>query len=171
MMRTSLISLIALTLSSLGLSACGFSPVHAPSSFAQKAAFQDIAIEAVESGRPSDDQSAFFLTQRLRDRLGANGSKHILRITPRLSQRRLGVSGEDVASRYDFVLTTRYELLDSKSGDILDKGTIRSVSSFGSPTDAYGQQASETNATQTIAKDAADRLMLKLARYYTKPSP
>jgi len=147
MMRTSLISLIALTLSSLGLSACGFSPVHAPSSFAQKAAFQDIAIEAVESGRPSDDQSAFFLTQRLRDRLGANGSKHILRITPRLSQRRLGVSGEDVASRYDFVLTTRYELLDSKSG------------------------ASETNATQTIAKDAADRLMLKLARYYTKPSP
>jgi len=155
----------------LMLSACGFSPVHAPANGSAKPRFQDIHIETIESGRPANDQSAFFIKQRLRDRIGANGSKHILRITPRLSQRRLGVSGADVASRFDFILTARYELLDAKSGDVLDKGSVRSVSSFGSPTDAFGQQASETNATQTIAQDAADRLIVKLASFYANSVP
>lgn len=151
----------------LVLTACGFAPLHAPVG-GQSAAFQNIRVETLATDRPDDTQSGFFIKQRLRDRIGMDGSAHILQIEPKLTQRLLGISGEDVASRYDYELSTRYTLLDAKTGDVMTKGIVRSTSTFGAPIDPYGLKASEDNAVRTIAADSADRILVKLAAYFAK---
>jgi len=162
-----MIKLVSITVMALCLTACGFTPVHAPLG-GQKAVFQDIKIETLATKSLDDQESGFFLEQRLKDRIGVNGSKYVLRIDPKLSERQLGISSSDIASRYDFILNTRYQLLDSKTGDTLTKGTVRSQSTFAAPDDPYGQEASESNATRTIAADNADRVLAKLAAYFAR---
>ena len=98
--------------------------------------------------------------------MGAGQGSHILRITPELNRAQLGFSGDDIASRNDLSLTANYELVDAASGDILDAGSVRSTSSFGTPVDAFGRQAAQDNATRTIAQETADRLLARLARFY-----
>lgn len=158
-----------LTLASAALlSACGFTPVHAPTLGANSSAFKSIAVETVVNGDEIDKEAAYYLTQRLRDRLGGEGTKHILKVTPKLRRAALGISGDDIATRYDVTISARYSLIDSASGDILDSGSVSSVSSFGAPSDPYGRIAAEKNATQTVAAENADRILLKLASYYSK---
>ena len=159
-----LVSIIAL---SLTLTACGFTPVHAPLG-GQKAVFQDISVQTLATNKPQDKESGFFLEQRLKDRIGVTGSKYTLRLDPKLSERQLGISSSDIASRYDFVLTTKYQLLDTKTGDTLTKGSVRSISTFAAPDDPYGQESSEANATRLIAADNADRILAKLAAHFAR---
>jgi len=148
------------------LTACGFTPMHGTGLAGSSAKFEDISIQ-INDGRDAGDKEAGFLVmQRLRDRIGENTGKHILELTPKLRRQRLGISADDVASRYDSILEIRYKLLDAKSGKILDKGNVKGTSTFGAPVDPYGIVAADNNAKQQIAKEVADRLLVKLSGYY-----
>lgn len=148
------------------LTACGFTPMHSPSLGANAAKFEDISIQ-VNDGRDAGDKEAGFLVmQRLRDRIGENTGKHILELTPKLRRQRLGISADDVASRYDSILEVNYKLMDAKTGRILNKGKVKGTSTFGAPVDPYGIVAADNNAKQQTAKEVADRLLVKLAGYY-----
>ena len=150
------------------LTACGFTPMHGTSLGANAAKFEDVSIQ-INDGRDAGDKEAGFLVmQRLRDRIGENTGKHILELTPKLRRQRLGISADDVASRYDSILEINYKLLDTKSGKILDRGTVKGTSTFGAPTDPYGIVAADSNAKQQTAKEVADRLLVKLAGYYAE---
>ena len=118
-----------------------------------------------------DNQAGFFLSQRLRDRIGENSGKHILHLEPRLSRAGFGLSANDVAARYDSNLTMSYKLIDAKTGETLTNGSIKAVSTFGAPLDPYGLVSANKNAVQQTAKEAADRLLVKLAGYYANPKP
>ncbi len=158
------ILLTALTASLL--SACGFTPMHGGSLGANSAKFEDISIQ-VNDGRDAGDKEAGFLVmQRLRDRIGENTGKHILELTPKLRRQRLGISADDVASRYDSILEVNYKLIDAKTGKILNRGKVKGTSTFGAPVDPYGIVAADNNAKQQTAKEVADRLLVKLAGYY-----
>jgi len=150
------------------LSACGFTPVHAPALGTNSSAFKSIAVETIVKGDEIDKEAAYYLGQRLRDRLGGEGSRHVLKVTPTLRRARLGISGDDIATRYDVSISSRYVLEDITTGDVLDSGSVSAVSSFGAPRDAYGRIAAEKNATQTVAAESADRILLRLASYYAK---
>lgn len=164
MMKKILISAIALPL----LTACGFTPMHGTNLGANAAKFEDVSIR-INDGRDAGDKEAGFLVmQRLRDRIGENTGNHILELTPKLRRQRLGISADDVASRYDSILEVSYKLLDAKSGKILDRGRVKGVSTFGAPTDPYGIVAANNNAKQQTAKEVADRLLVKLAGYYAE---
>jgi len=148
------------------LTACGFTPMHGTGLGANAAKFEDISIQ-INDGRDAGDKEAGFLVmQRLRDRIGENTGKHILELTPKLRRQRLGISADDVASRYDSVLEVDYKLMDAKTGRILNKGKVKGISTFGAPIDPYGIVAADNNAKQQTAKEVADRLLVKLAGYY-----
>ena len=150
------------------LSACGFTPMHSPGLGANAAKFEDVSIQ-INDGRDAGDKEAGFLVmQRLRDRIGENTGKHILELTPKLRRQRLGISADDVASRYDSILEVNYKLLDAKSGKILERGKVKGTSTFGAPIDPYGIVAADNNAKQQTAKEVADRLLVKLAGYYAE---
>lgn len=162
MMKKIIIAVLAVPL----LTACGFTPMHGGGLGSNAAKFEDISIQ-INDGRDAGDKEAGFLVmQRLRDRIGENTGKHILELTPRLRRQRLGISADDVASRYDSILEVNYKLMDAKSGRILNKGKVKGTSTFGAPVDPYGIVAADNNAKQQTAKEVADRLLVKLAGYY-----
>jgi len=155
-------------LASAALCACGFTPANAPRTADGSLAFKSIRVDNVKSGSIIDDESGFYMAQSLRKRLGTTGSTHILEVTSKVGRAGLGVSGRDIASRYDLTMSTRYVLRDAKSGDVLDKGTVRSTSTFGSSVDPYARDATENNSMRLVAAENADRLLYKLAGYYAK---
>ena len=164
MMKKIILSLLALPL----LTACGFTPMHGTSLGANAAKFEDISIQINDGDDTGDKEVGFLVLQRLRDRIGENTGKHILDLTPQLSRQGFGLSADDVASRYDSVLRVSYTLIEADSGKILVKGNVKGTTTFGAPIDPYGIVAADNNAKQQIAKEIADRLLVKLAAYYAE---
>ena len=169
MMKKIFLSALALPLLTAPLlTGCGFTPLHGASAGANAAKFEDITIQVTDGKDAGDKEAGFLVMQRLRDRVGENTGKHILELTPSLRRRRLGISADDVASRYDSILSMKYKLIDAKSSKILDRGSVEGASTFGAPVDPYGLVAADNNAQQQIAKEVADRLLVKLAGYYSE---
>ncbi len=166
-----MIKKLTLTAALFTLSACGFTPMHAPNMGGDSAAFKNIKVELVEHKDIAQQESGFYLQQSLMDRIGSDGTRHTLRITPKISRRGYGVTSNDVASRYDMVMTVKYELNDSVTGKNLDKGNIQSTTTFGSSRDPYARTSAEKNATEQVARDAADQIIIRLAAYYNKTAP
>ena len=164
MMKKIIIAAIALPL----LTACGFTPMHGTGLGANAAKFEDVSIKITDGKDAGDKEAGFLVMQRLRDRIGENTGKHVLELTPKLRRQRLGISADDVASRYDSILEINYKLLDAKSGKILDRGKVKGASTFGAPVDPYGIVAADNNAKQQTAKEVADRLLVKLAGFYAE---
>ena len=156
-----------ITVTALFLSACGFTPMHAPQLAGGDLAFKNIRIDMVEPDDIAHDRGAFYLQQALYDRLGTSGNKHILSISPKFTRAGLGISSQDVATRYDIKVSMPYTLKDAKSGDVLDSGNITALTTFAAPIDPYGREASEQTATENIARNAADKLLVRLAAYYS----
>ena len=162
MIKKTFISLLALPL----ITACGFTPLHSAPNTASNVSFEDVSIKITDGADLGDKEAGFFVMQRLRDRIGENTGKHILTLDPRLSRVGFGVNSIDVASRFDSIISVNYTLKDAKSGKTLMNGSVRAVSTFGAPRDPYGLIAAEKSAVQQITKEAADRLLIKLAGFY-----
>ena len=107
--------------------------------------------------------------QRLRDRIGENTGKHVLTLDPTHFRSGFGVNSIDVSSRFDSTVRVNYTLAEAKTGSVLTKGSVTAVSTFGAPVDPYGLVAAEKSALQQTTKEAADRLLVKLASYYANP--
>jgi len=165
MIKKTFISLLAFPL----LTACGFTPMHAPFTGANGLSFEDVSIQITDGADQGDKEAGFFVMQRLRDRIGENTGQHILTLNPTYTRTGFGVNVNDVTSRYDSAIALDYTLTDAKSGDVLTTGQVRSVSTFGAPTDPYALIAADKNALQQTTKEVADRLLIKLASYYANP--
>ena len=165
-MIKTLLSAISLLL----LTGCaGFTPLHAATSGANSAAFKNISVKVADGADQGDQEAGFFVMQRLRDRIGENNGGHVLTLNPTLRRSGFGINSIDVASRYDSTVAVRYTLTDGKSGKVLTSGSVTAVSTFGAPLDPYGLIAADKNATQQTTKEAADRILVKLASYYANP--
>ena len=153
----------------LPLSGCGFTPMHAPSGFAgaQGTTLSQVTIDVTDGGDENDKEAGFYLLQRLQDRTGVNNGIYTLKVVPRWTRGRLGISADDVASRYDGTVRATYELIETKTGEVLDKGRISATSTFGASTDPYGVIASNDAAMRNTAEEVADRLIIELATYFS----
>lgn len=148
------------------LSACGFKPLHTTSGTGSNLSDLKIVMASVQDVQ--DREVGYYIQQRLRDRIGDNNAAgQIVTITPSVSRRSIGVTSNDVASRYDINLGASYILTDAKSGKVLENGSVNATSTFGAPNDPYGLIAADTSGTQQGAKELADRLILQLATYYS----
>lgn len=157
-----------LSLGALGLSACGFTPMHSPQALSVDGTspLSMISID-MQNGRDTNDREiGFYVLQRLRDRVGTQDGKYVLTVTPAWRRGRLGISANDVASRYDGTASATYQLTDKKTGNVLNRGRVTAVSTFAASTDPYGVIAANDSAMQTTASEAADRLIIKLAEYF-----
>lgn len=146
------------------LPGCGFTPMHGTSSASAKLA--DIQVDMKKGSDVVDNQAGFFVTQRLRDRIGnaSTASPYRVEITPTYRRSRFGLTDADIASRYDITVLARWVLVDTKTGKTLDKGTTRSTSTFGAPEGPYGVITADNVGVEQAAKETADKLILDLAR-------
>ena len=147
------------------LAACGFKPMHAPTAFGGTG----VSMKNVTVQMQANEKIDFLLAQALRDRMGDNhGMPYILRITPESRRKSLGIGADDVATRYDLVMETEFELVDAKTGDIVYRSDVRAISTYGAPRDPYGSAAAQANAEEQIAAETADRIIAKLAGYQAR---
>ncbi len=169
MRKFAVLTAVFLGVGALGLSACGFTPMHAPQTLSVNGdqPLEMISIEMGPGKDVNDKEAGFFVLQRLRDRMGTKGTKYTLTISPSWRRGRLGISANDVASRYDGTVVATYSLKDNKTGNILDTGRVVAISTFAASSDAYGVIASNDTAIQSTAAEAADRLIVKLAGYFS----
>lgn len=159
------VRVLALMLAATFTASCGFTPMHAPSGAA--GAFGNMAVELGPDIRVDDKEAAFWVQQRLAERLGSDSSAaQILEITPTTRRGGIGVSGQDIATRYDLNLSLKYKLTDAKTGEVLDRGTVKSVSTYTATDDPYALIAAEKATTKQLASDTADRLLTRVAGYF-----
>lgn len=150
----------------LFLAGCGFTPMHSATGASSPLANVDIQLQ--KGSNVVSNQAGFFMTQRLNDRIGTQSADapYILELTPRYSRNRLGLTDGDVASRYDVSVSAKWTLLDSKTGKTLEFGTSSSTSTFGAPEGPYGVITADNVGVEQSAKEAADKLVIELARYF-----
>lgn len=153
-------------LSSGLLSGCGFTPMHGATGATAPLANVDIQLE--KGTNVVSNQAGFFVTQRLNDRIGTQSADapYVLKITPTYRRRRLGLSESDVATRYDVTVSAGWVLLDSKTGDRLDRGSTSSITTFNAPSGPYGVITADNVGVEQAAKETADKLIIQLARYF-----
>ena len=163
--------LLWISIFTLMLSACGFTPMHAPAGLSDTA-FTQVRTELAAGIEVQDKEAAFWVQQALKTRLGTGETaNHILRIKPAASRAGIGISGTDVATRYDLGLSIGYELIDIKTGALLDRGTVRAISTIAASTDPYALTSAEKATLRNLAANGADRLLVKMAGYYAKSKP
>ena len=159
-MKTLHTGLIIVT--TLILAACGFKPMHAPTAFGGTG----VHLSNIQVEMQANNKIDFLLAQALRNRMGDNANtKYILKITPETKRNRLGIGADDVASRYDLVMKTAFELVEAKTGDVVYRSNVRAISTFGAPRDPYGTSAAQSNAEQQVSSEVADRIIARLAGY------
>ena len=162
MIRTVFISL-GLSAAAL-LSGCGFTPMHATSPASSN--LMDVQVEVKKGADVIDNQAGFFLTQRLRDRIGSapDSAPYRVEITPRYRRSRFGLTDADIASRYDITVTSDWVLVDTANGKTVDKGRTSTTETFGAPDGPYGVITADNVGVEQAAKETADKLILDLAR-------
>ena len=158
---------LCFSLAPLTLAACGFTPLHSQAAAAPLPAV-NLDFTQTQAKGATGDKVEFLLRQSLKDRMAGNSgtSPYSLSLDSKLARRSLGIRVDDVASRFDLTLTVEYRLIETKTGDVLDTGTVRAVSTFGAPTDPYGRTTAQFDAEERVSTEASDLLILKLARYF-----
>jgi len=144
--------------------------MHSAAKTADKPAFKNVKVEIVDPERVSSKEAGYHLQQHLFDRIGQNSGPHILRLDATPGRRPYGLNAQDIATRFDMRLRVDYQLIDSASGENLMSGRLSAVTTFGSSRDPYARISAEQNATEQVARDAADRLLVRLASYYNDPA-
>ncbi|WP_017932341.1 LPS assembly lipoprotein LptE [Robiginitomaculum antarcticum] len=162
---------IILIAAALIVSACGFTPLHAPSPLGVMPT-QNMYLDFVETDArgATGDKIEFLLRQSLIDSMGtpSGSSPYTLSLTSKIQRSSIGVRQDDVAGRFDLRLTVNYRLLETKTGDVLDTGSVSAISTFGAPGDPYGSIAAQNNAEKRVAREAADRLLFDVATYFKR---
>jgi len=149
------------------LSSCGFTPLHGTTGGAA-APLANVDVQLLDGVSVVDNQAGFFVNQRLNDRIGVQSdtAPYALEITPLYRRRRFGLTDSDIASRYDITVTARWELIDSKTGKTVDKGSTTSTTTFGAPDGPYGVITADNVGVEQAAGETADKLILELAKYF-----
>ena len=144
------------------LSACGLHPMYAGG--ANGAVAQGLAgveVSAIE-GKPG-----WLVRNALIDRLGANQHSGATRyrLDVRLDDKLegLGLLSDDTVARERRTLRARYQLVDLSTGKIVLDGTAGSDAGIDVVSSEYATIAAEQTALENLAKEVADRIVVRLA--------
>ncbi len=159
-MRTLLLALTAVT-----LSACGFTPLYGVQGVAPALAAIDVVAPQGRSG--------FLLRERLDDAFGRNGEiAPAYRLTMTLDEQRFprGVRVDNVANRYELVLTVNYTLT-AIGGAPVRTGRVQASVTYDSADQPYASVAAGQDGQERAAAEAARQIQLELASWMARRGP
>ncbi|MBO6795773.1 LPS assembly lipoprotein LptE [Maricaulis sp.] len=142
----------------LGLSACGFTPMYGAGSAAR--GLEDVRIETGE------ERIDFLLQEALLDTMGARAATGplTLRTQSTTNVLGLGIGAEAIAVRYAVQLRVSYEVVNSGSGNVVFAGQVSTEASYNASNEAYATQAARLDAEERAAGEVAERITMQLAR-------
>ncbi|HEX7885636.1 MAG TPA: LPS assembly lipoprotein LptE [Phenylobacterium sp.] len=143
----------------LALGGCaGFQPLYA-----QPAVVRNLASIQVEA--PSG-RTGYLIRQHLDDAFAKDhGAPPAYTMQLSLGEARYprGVRIDNVATRYEYVLTANYALRDVRSHGIAKQGQVRVELTYDSADQPYASIAAQQDAQDRAAEEAARRIELELA--------
>lgn len=154
---------IALTFAALavatGLSGCaGFQPLYGEPQVVRSLAAIDVQAPAGRTG--------YLIRQHLDDAFGRNpGAPPAYTMELSLGEARYprGVRIDNVATRYEYVLTAAYVLKTIPDGAVARRGQVRVELTYDSADQPYASIAAQQDAQDRAADEAARRIQLELA--------
>jgi LPS-assembly lipoprotein len=111
-------------------------------------------------------RGGWLVRNALQDRFGAAGnSSPAYRLDVRLDDEleALGVLNDDTISRERRILRARYQLVDLATGEILLDATAGSDAGIDVVSSEYATIAAEQTALENLARDLADRMVVRVA--------
>lgn len=140
------------------LAACGFTPLYAEPGVSPTLSRISVSVP--------DTRTGFELRQALEDELAWDRSQAALwRLQTDLDQRRtpLGRRVDDTVSRYELVLTVRYQLTPVSGGEAITDAVTATVT-YAAADQAYAAIAAQRDGEQRAVAEAARLIRLDLSR-------
>lgn len=147
------------------LSACGFQPLYGGVvGDIRRLELSQISVTPMQSRIGSNLRNA------LLDRLTPEGEPPYpqYRLDLKLTEQREGVAIQDDASvtRFNYQLIAQYELFDLGIGEVIHKGTARSVAAYNVADSEFATLSAQRDATERAAQDLSNQIELRLALYF-----
>lgn len=150
----------ALALSSLGMSACGFTPLYArPGVEGGLSGIETIAAEG---------RGGYLLREQLDDALAhRQGTPAAYKLAFGVNETRFarGVRLDNVANRYELRMSVTWRLLDAKTGAEVHKGYTEASVTYDSADQPYAAIAAQQDGQERAAAEVARKIQLDLATW------
>jgi LPS-assembly lipoprotein len=152
----------------LPLAACGFRPLYAERSPLD----YDPALATIEV-RPAPDRIGQILTQSLREQLNPRGAhlppRYVLTLALSVARSDLGIRRDNTSSRGELSFNVSLTLNATGGGGVVYQDSIRTITAFNLPDDAYAATVAEQNAREAAAdelgREIAERLTVFVRRH------
>ena len=157
---------LAVSVACLALAGCGFTPLYAAPGVVSSLGSIDVAAPQGRAG--------FLLRQHLDDSLGRNpGAPATYRLQLKLAEARFprGIRTDNVATRYEYVISADYTLTSLASGAIAKKGHVRVELTYDSADQPYASIAAQQDAEDRATEETARRIQLELATWMATGDP
>jgi LPS-assembly lipoprotein len=151
---------IALAFAAVALSGCGFAPLYGDPGVVSSLAGIDVVAP--------DGRTGYLIRQHLDDAFAKNhGAPATYRMQLLLAEARYprGVRIDNVATRYEYVLTADYALASLPSGAVAKRGRVRVELTYDSADQPYASISAQQDAQDRAAEEAARRIQLELAAW------
>lgn len=146
------------------LGGCGYRPLYGGG--AQGGVVGDLA--AVKIGL-IPNRTGQYLRNILLDRMNPRGEPlqplYKLEVAILPSRQELGVRKDDTSTRANFIVVSRYRLLDAGNGRILFEAEGRRVASFNISDDDFSTISAAAGARRRVARELADEIVVRIAVY------
>ena len=152
------LALAVLAFAALGLSACGFAPLYGQPGVVSSLAAIDVAAP--------DGRTGYLIRQHLDDAFARNhAAPATYRMQLALGEARYprGVRIDNVATRYEYVLTADYALASVATGALAKRGRVRVALTYDSADQPYASISAQQDAQDRAAEEAARRIQMELA--------
>lgn len=151
----------------LTLCACTFRPMlHATGDEGVRGELEAISITGL------DGRLGQLVRNALLDDLNPTGaavpSRYILEVDLERSAQALGIQLDNVITRFNLTLTARFQLLDSRSGDLLYQSRVQRIASYNVSLQPYATLAAEVDAERRIAREVGDNIGTQLAVHFAR---
>jgi LPS-assembly lipoprotein len=163
---TSIRTLLVLCAAAPALAACGFTPLYGTPGVTS-------SLSAVAVSTP-EGRIGQLLREHLDDELARNAdAAPLYRLNLSLGEQRYprGVRVDNVATRYEYVLTADYTLASQPSGAVAKKGRVRVELTYDSADQPYASIAAQQDAQDRATEEAARRIQLELAAWMATGEP
>lgn len=151
---------------SLALGGCGFTPLYAaPGVTTKLAAINVIAPEG---------RAGFLVREHLDDAFAKERgapAAYSMRLSLAEARYPRGVRTDNVATRYEYVMTADYTLANLPGGDVAKKGRVRVEITYDSADQPYASIAAAQDAQDRAALEVARRIQLELAAWLATGEP
>ena len=157
---------LALAGAGLTLAGCGFTPLYAERGVVSNLAAIDVTAPQGRTG--------FLLRQHLDDAFAKNrGAPAAYSMRLALSEARVprGIRTDNVATRYEYILTADYTLANLPAGDVAKRGRVRVEITYDSADQPYASITAAQDAQDRAAEEAARRIQLELAAWLATGEP